>query len=291
MAAGLCAIVGCFATGCRETPGETETESGATETPQGGQPGTPQGGYQLGGEVEGDDVPADESENCDPEKITLRALVRDFNAGTEPGGHPDFETFGGSTPTLGLVEPELSSKRKPVYTGLCSEPGATEDCPNAQQMTTKENFEMWYGVRGDAPSFEVFLTLETHTDTIVFESGEFFPLDDAGLGNEGRRHNFHFTTEVHTEFTYSGGEIFSFTGDDDVWIFINDKLAVDIGGLHGESKGSVELDAAAESLGLSVGNTYTFDLFHAERHTDKSRFRIDTNLAFTKCGLAPQGSP
>ena len=35
---------------------------------------------------------------------------------------------------------------------------------------------------------------------------------------------------------------------------------------------------AAASLGLEVGSTYPMDIFHAERHTDQSNFRIDTTI-------------
>ena len=58
-------------------------------------------------------------------------------------------------------------------------------------------------------------------------------------------------------------------------MFIDDTLVVDLGGVHGAASGSVGLD----SLGLTVGNLYDFDLFFAERHTVASHFSIDTSIA------------
>ena len=49
---------------------------------------------------------------------------------------------------------------------------------------------------------------------------------------------------------------------------------VDLGGVHSAISGSVGLD----TLGLTAGNDYSFDLFFAERHTVASSFRIDTSI-------------
>jgi fibro-slime domain-containing protein len=124
----------------------------------------------------------------------------------------------------------------------------------------------------------------------TFGSDSFFPLDDEGFGNSDyeRTHNYGFTTELHAKFEYNGGEHFTFTGDDDLWVFVNGKLAIDLGGLHSSASANLDLDAQAEALGLELGKVYKLDLFHAERHIADSNFRVDTTLAFTECGGATE---
>ena len=137
----------------------------------------------------------------------------------------------------------------------------------------------------DFEGVECDLTLnEVMPGLFSFESDAFFPVDDQGWGNQGNPHNFHFTTEIHTTFNYQGGEVFTFIGDDDLWLFINGELAIDLGGVHPELTGTVDLDAAAAAIGITVGGTYAMDIFHAERHTVDSHFRIDTSI---QCFIIP----
>ncbi|MBD3322814.1 MAG: fibro-slime domain-containing protein, partial [Chitinivibrionales bacterium] len=92
-------------------------------------------------------------------------------------------------------------------------------------------------------------------------------------------HNYGFTMEFHAYFTYVEGadQTFTFRGDDDVWVFINDSLIIDIAGVHNAISDSVNLDDIAPGF-LEDGETYIFDFFFAERHTSKSRCYITTSI-------------
>jgi fibro-slime domain-containing protein len=84
--------------------------------------------------------------------------------------------------------------------------------------------------------------------------------------------------ELHWTFTYEPGLEFEFNGDDDVWVFINGELAMDLGGVHGPTPASFDVDDIAGDLNLERGREYSFDLFYAERHTVQSTIRITTNI-------------
>ena len=194
----------------------------------------------------------------------LTARMRDFQI-----AHPDME--GALGDDRGLVQTMLGADQKPVYA-----PGGATGTVSGQA-----SFDQWYrDVAGVNMAIDIPLVLtQVAPGQFVFEDLDFYPLDNQGWGNEGNVHNYHFTTEIHGTFRYGGGETFTFTGDDDVFVFVNQRLAIDLGGVHGVEAATIDFDARAGELGITAGTTYALDVFHAERHTTESNFRIETSIA------------
>ncbi|MES1178424.1 MAG: fibro-slime domain-containing protein [Myxococcales bacterium] len=230
------------------------------------------GGYRLGDPIttgDGAGGSAGSSTTTDGCGTTILAVIRDFQA-----DHMNFE--GNTGDDRGIVKPDLGADRKPVL----ARSGPTQTVRDPAQ------FDNWYrNVDGLNKPYKFEIWFGPNQGVSSFQSTAFFPLDGAGFGNQGNDHNFHFTTEIHTQFKYAGKEKFNFTGDDDVWVFINNKLVIDLGGVHIAENASVDIDSRAAELGLVIGNVYPFDMFQNERHTSESNFRADTTLNFVDCGV------
>lgn len=250
------AVAGCSATSARSGLDSDRNASSSTTTTGAGGDSDGSGGFDPG---ESSKAPPG---NCG---TTLTATVRDFSS-----QHPDFESYLGAQVYPGIVGVELGPDDKPVY----------DHTGGTAQTTGPAAFADWYN---DTPDVNLPFTIgleltEKSGGVFSYDNSAFFPIDGMGFGSEGNARNHHFTTEIHAAFTYLGGEVFSFTGDDDLWLFMNGILALDLGGVHPEMYGTVDLDARASDLGIEIGHSYALDIFHAERHTTESNFHIETTI-------------
>jgi len=94
--------------------------------------------------------------------------------------------------------------------------------------------------------------------------------------------NLSFCFESHAEFVYEKGQEFFFRGDDDIWVFINNQLVIDLGGIHQPVPGFVDLDSIKTPEVLEEGKIYPIDIFFCERMATQSNVRVSTNMYITQ---------
>jgi fibro-slime domain-containing protein len=245
-----------------------------------------------------------------PQTLVIPILYHDMRYSSDgpPHGSPDFQVFNPGVVLFGLVQDKLGSDGKPMWQDnfgfLDAKKTQKNTDPNKQALSGQANYDCWWrgtcqggpntlarNVFLDGASKPTTLTLmQLSSNVYRFDNQLFFPIDGLGWnaagsglppqvdnGVDGLPHNFSFTSELHYPFTYdaSTSPTFDFTGDDDVWVFINGQLVVDLGGVHGASDGSVTLDpTTAGRLGLKDKGMYSIDMFQAERFTKQSTYRL-----------------
>ena len=144
--------------------------------------------------------------------------------------------------------------------------------------------------------------------------GAFLPFSKNTSGNIDSNPTFHFGMDMSVKFympengqiTTSDGSkkdmTFEFSGDDDVWVFVDGKLVLDIGGIHNAIKGDINFNTGVATVykgqtntGVKTTNIYTsnvlgtnwknetnkvhtLQVFYLERGEGESNCKIKFNL-------------
>jgi len=194
---------------------------------------------------------------------------RDFNL-----LHEDFQYYVTGAKE-GLASSQLNENGCPDYAG---------DSSTQSSIHTQTSFSSWYR---DIPTlnirYDINVTFTTSSSgSLVYAPSQthFFPLNGKGWNTsnpseEGSNNNL-FTTHISGTFTYKGGENYEYGCDDDCWVYIDSKLVLDLGGTHTYQAKTLNYD----TLNITIGETYTFDFFHAERHTTYSGIKIEVSPTF-----------
>lgn len=223
------------------------------------------------------------------QSVSYQATVRDFSS-TSTGY--ELLNWSSSSPAqyftnnqnnklekgiAGQLGSALDAQGRPVYSAL-RETGFYNTVPDAA------TFSSWW-TNSANPSATVTVPIlfqDLGGGVHEYNNQALWPIDGQGLGNETYAHNYHFTLQFGGTFQYHSDQWFYAASDDDLWVYIDRKLALDMGGIHGGIQGWLDLN----TLGLQEGQFYSFDIFHAERNTPQAMLNLQTNMT-----LVPEPGP
>lgn len=203
----------------------------------------------------------------------------------------------------GIVDYDLGNDYLPIAVGgnLIPNRGLTD-------------LSRWYSeIEGKSKEYTGIIKLDYNAEdaTFSFYQNDFYPLDDAEydkteiVNNDG--HNHLFTMRFMVPFTalLSGNESFSITADDDTFVFVGDKLVLDMGGIHDATTGSFvvrengeiytaieDVDYAYSGLNVSSNEGSVVRIYHADRDEKNSVFKVrfaGMNLGVVDAKLADGG--
>lgn len=231
------------------------------------------------------------AKDLDPDFGPLYATSNDFGSGgcERTGGmHGMVENFLGANgvPQPATPFPEDCKITEHLANWFIPQVAATDAAGNQYTNATCRDIELSMSDNGMWKAQK-----DKNDGGGLFLLDDFEFLDDAGTipnpfydrlnDRSNKRHNFGFTMKIQATFEYVPGQYFEFFGDDDVWVFINNRLVVDIGGQHGQASGAVNLDTIGQNdvtQKLIPGQTYPFHIFYAERHQYESNFKMETSI-------------
>lgn len=209
--------------------------------------------------------------------VVLQSRAFDYDKNYNPFAEkgPDDNCIGtgnGGKATKGLVENELDSAGFPVWTGkVACDIGTAADGPGNWFKSGRSVLETTISI----PLWRI-----GKSDEWSYSNSQFFPLDTVKTTEPVAWPNYRFCLHHRFETTFAPNQYLKVMGDDDIWLFAQKRLVIDLGGQHGPDTGTF----AFEQLGVPEGKTIKFDLFHCERHGTGSSFGVWTNALLQPIG-------
>ncbi len=239
---------------------------------------------------------------CDGKEVTANAFeyfditVYDHDKG------PDFGTHRSPGSVIkGMVQDDLDANGRPVFKAV---PGMNNGCTGCGWWN--EHIGTWWSEKDAVATYPTKIkfnhlgngvykysntaffplngySIKEYENNVDYGPFDLSPWDDLVTGKKGISKdslNFYFGAHLSRTFEYDAapGQKFEFSGDDDVFVFVNNKLVLDIGGIHGAESGSFMLSDVAADLGIKKGHYIKLDFFIAERQMSGSQAIITVSI-------------
>ncbi|MBR2543784.1 hypothetical protein IKF04_00585 [Candidatus Saccharibacteria bacterium] len=200
----------------------------------------------------------------------------------------------------GMVGFELDERYLPIAKG-------------GDLITNRGLFDMsrWFSeVEGKSKAFIGTIRLDYSSEdaSFSFHQNSFYPLDKVeydkseNVNKDGHNHLFTMNFAVPFTVLTNGNESFMVTADDDTFVYVGDKLVLDMGGIHDAMSGEVAIldngevhsgiggaELAYSGVNVQHGDSSIVRIFHADRNEEDSVFKmtfVGMNLGVVDTRLA-----
>ncbi len=231
----------------------------------------------------------------DGKKLTAGTTSQNFNQYqyTIPIGGKYANNYTGSKEVVKGILKGLDKDGKVEFN--YPEPGFFEDSDATCTVNRRTRYlrkvykDLKLGFEQSGDTYTLKTVKDTNGNVLTTEGSDFYPLDNSrklSYESSETAHNYFFGMRYDVPFKigdYVGPMNYEFTGDDDLWVLLDGKLVLDLGGIHSAADGTVDI---WKELGKTAGQLtpeekekeHTLTVLYMERGAGESNCKMKFTL-------------